>query len=163
MMVAVCGPSEATLDELQLAEAVGEALARAGCTVICGGRDGVMAAVCRGSKRAGGITIGVLPSYDRTDANPWVDHVICTGMGEARNVIIVASADVVIAIGGGLGTLSEIALALKLRKRVVALGSWQLDDERLARHGTTSRYCRAGSVEQAVALALTGSPGQRSR
>jgi len=97
MMVAVCGPNEATLEEAELAEAVGEALARRGCAVICGGRDGVMAAACRGAKRAGGVTIGVLPGYDRRAANPWVDYAICTGMGEARNAIVVASADVVIA------------------------------------------------------------------
>ncbi len=159
MMVAVCGPNEATPEEIEQAEAVGHALARRGCTVICGGRDGVMAAACRGAKRAGGVTIGVLPGYDRSAANPWVDHVICTGMGEARNVIIVASADVVLAVGGGLGTLSEIALALKLGKRVVALGSWELEQQRLARHGATDLYLRAGSVEQALALALAQATG----
>lgn len=159
MNVAVCGPNEATPQEIEQAEAVGEALARRGCTLICGGRDGVMAAACRGAKRAGGVTIGVLPGYDRHAANPWVDHVICTGMGEARNVIIVASADVVIAVGGGLGTLSEIALALKLGKRVIALGSWELEQQRLARHGATQLYLRAGSVEQALALAFAHTTG----
>jgi len=163
MMVAVCGPNEATTDEMQLAEAVGEALARAGCTVITGGRDGVMAAACRGAKRAGGVTIGVLPSYDRKDANPWVDHVICTGMGEARNTIIVASAEAIIAIGGGLGTLSEIALALKLGKQVIVLASWELDGEWLGRHGAAPRYCRADSVDEAVTLALARSTGEHRR
>jgi len=156
MMVAVCGPNEATLEEAELAEAVGEALARRGCAVICGGRDGVMAAACRGAKRAGGVTIGVLPGYDRRAANPWVDYAICTGMGEARNAIVVASADVVIAVGGGLGTLSEIALALKLGKRVVSLGSWALEDQRLARQEAQQLYRQAVTVDQAIELALAG-------
>lgn len=156
MMVAVCGPNEATPEEAELAESVGEALARLGCAVICGGRDGVMAAACRGAKRAGGVTIGVLPGYDRRAANPWVDYAICTGMGEARNAIIVASADVVIAVGGGLGTLSEIALALKLGKRVVSLGSWALEGERLARQEAQQLYRQAETVDQAIGLALAG-------
>ena len=156
MMVAVCGPNEATPEEAELAEAVGEALARHGCTIICGGRDGVMAAACRGAKQAGGVTIGVLPGYDPRAANPWVDHVICTGMGEARNAIIVASADAVIAVGGGLGTLSEIALALKLGKRVVSLGSWALEEQRLARQAARHLYRHAASVDQAIKLALAG-------
>lgn len=154
MMVAVCGPNEATPEEERHAEALGAALAARGCTVVCGGRGGVMAAVCRGAKRAGGTTIGILPGYDRRAANPWVDYAICTGMGEARNAIVVATADVVIAVGGGLGTLSEIALALKLGKRVVSLGSWRLEAGRLARQDAAHRYHHARTVDEAVASAL---------
>ncbi|MFN3336890.1 MAG: TIGR00725 family protein [Thermomicrobium sp.] len=133
MLVAVCGPNEATVEESTVAERLGELLARAGVTVVCGGRGGVMAAVCRGAKRGGGATIGILPGTDPQEANEWVDYPICTGLGEARNAVVVASGQVVIAIGGGLGTLSEIALALKLGRPVITLCSWPLDPALLAR------------------------------
>ncbi len=133
MLVAVCGPNEATAEEETMAEQLGELLARAGVTIVCGGRGGVMAAVCRGAKRGGGTTIGILPGTDPQEANAWVDYPICTGLGEARNAVVVASGQVVIAIGGGLGTLSEIALALKLGRPVITLYSWPLDPTLLAR------------------------------
>lgn len=154
-MIAVCGPGEATESEIQIAEAIGEHLASAGHAVVCGGRGGVMAAVCRGAKRAGGTAIGIIPGYDRDEANPWVDHVICTGLGQARNALVVASGESVIAIGGGFGTLSEIGLALKLGKRVVAIQSWELEDARiLGLAKGRARYLRARTVDEAVALAL---------
>src|SRR5690606_10122681 len=115
-MIAVCGPHEASDNEVHLAEAVGAAIAAAGHALVCGGRGGVMAAACRGARQAGGTTIGILPAYDRSDANPWVEHVICTGLGHARNALVVASGEAVIAVGGGFGTLSEIGLALKMGK-----------------------------------------------
>ena len=83
-----------------------------------------MEAACRGAKTAGGVTIGIIPGYDERDANPWVDHLICTGMGQARNAIVVASGQALIAVGGGWGTLSEVALALRLGRPVVLLGGW---------------------------------------
>jgi len=112
-----------------MAEAVGRALAEAGAILICGGRGGVMAAACRGAKSAGGLTIGVLPGDSATEANPYVDIPIVTGIGEARNIIIVRTAHAVIAVGGEFGTLSEIAFALKLGRPVVGLGTWELSKE----------------------------------
>ena len=83
-----------------------------------------MAAACRGAMEAGGSTIGIIPGYDDRAANPWVEHVICTGLGQARNTLVAATGQVLIAIGGGWGTLSEIALGLRLGRPVVLLGSW---------------------------------------
>ena len=90
-----------------------------------------MAAACRGAKEGGGVTIGIIPGYDDRAANPWVDHVICTGIGQARNALVVATGQAVIATGGGSGTLSEIALALRLGRTVILLGGWSamLDGE----------------------------------
>lgn len=153
-MISVCGPHDATETELSLAEALGQLIAVAGHALVCGGRGGVMEAACRGAKLAGGATIGILPGYDRDEANRWVDHAICTGLGEARNAVVVASGQAVVAVGGGFGTLSEIGLALKLGRTVVALESWELDAARLARFGAAGRFLRAGSPEEAVTLAL---------
>jgi len=155
MMIAVCGPNEPTEEERALAEAVGEAIASAGCALVCGGRSGVMAAACKGAKARGGTTIGILPGYDRADANEWVDFPIPTGLGHARNALVVASGDAVIAVGGGFGTLSEIGLALKMGKPVISLGSWELDAQRLNRFGGEGLYQQALNADEAVALALT--------
>jgi len=122
--IAVCGPGEASAGELALAEAVGRLLAEQGCTLVCGGLDGAMAAASRGARQAGGATIGIIPGYDESAANPWIDHVICTGLGQARNALVVATGHAVIAVGGGWGTLSEIALAARLGRPVVLLGGW---------------------------------------
>jgi uncharacterized protein (TIGR00725 family) len=86
-----------------------------------------MEAACRGAKEAGGTTVGILPGTDRSDANPFVDIAIATGLGQARNVILARTGDAVIAVGGGYGTLSEIALALRRDKRVVGLGTWEIE------------------------------------
>ena len=86
-----------------------------------------MEAACRGAKEAGGLTVGILPGLDRSDANPYVDVVIATGLGEARNALVVNAADALIAVGGGYGSLSEIGLALRAGKRVVGLGSWEVE------------------------------------
>jgi uncharacterized protein (TIGR00725 family) len=86
-----------------------------------------MEAACRGAKSSGGTTVGILPGIDRADANPYVDVVIATGLGEARNALVVNAADAVIAVGRGYGTLSEIGLALKGGKRVVGLGTWEVE------------------------------------
>ena len=155
MMIAVCGPSEPSQEELAMAEQVGKAIAEADVTLVCGGRGGVMEAACRGAKSAGGTTIGILPGYDRDDANEWVDFPVLTGMGEARNAIVVASGDAVIAVGGGFGTLSEIALALKMHKRVINLASWELDPTRVVRFAGDAAYVPAATAEQAVAMALS--------
>ena len=124
--------------------------------MVCGGLAGVMEAVCRGAKSAGGTTIGILPGTDRGDANAWVDVAIPTGLGEARNALVVRAADVVVAIGGEFGTLSEIALALKTGKPVVGIDTWELSKKAVA----ASEIVRARSPEEAVqrALALVRKP-----
>ena len=95
--------------------------------VVCGGLGGVMEAACRGAKEGGGVTVGILPGTERAAANAFVDVAIPSGLGEARNALVVRAADALIAVGGGYGTLSEIALALKAGKRVVGLDSWDID------------------------------------
>jgi uncharacterized protein (TIGR00725 family) len=126
MIIAVIGNSSCSPEEAKLAETVGELLAQQGVTVICGGLGGVMEAVCRGAKSKGGLTVGILPGQDSSAANPWVDIPVVTGIGEARNVAVVKSAQVVIAIGGSYGTLSEIAYALKSNIPVIGLNTWSL-------------------------------------
>jgi uncharacterized protein (TIGR00725 family) len=125
--VAVVGPGDASATEAETAEAVGRELAERGAVVVSGGLGGAMEAACRGAKQAGGTTLGILPGPDRAAANRWVDVAVPTGMGEARNALVVRAADAVIAVAGGYGTLSEIALALKGGKPVVGLGGWAID------------------------------------
>lgn len=128
------------------AEEVGRLLAERGATVVTGGLGEVMAAASRGAKSAGGTTIGIVPGESRDRANAWVDHVVVTGIGHARNLAVVASGDAVIAVGGKYGTLAEIGLALTLGRRVVVLEpGWDVDG-----------VLRAFSPEQAVDLALAG-------
>jgi uncharacterized protein (TIGR00725 family) len=110
-----------------VAEEVGRLLARRGAVVVCGGLGGVMEAACRGASREGGTTVGVLPGLDRGAANPFVSVAVATGLGEARNALVVRAADALIAVGGAYGTLSEIALALKAGKPVIGLGTWEID------------------------------------
>ena len=118
--VAVIGASNATEWEFATAEEVGRRLAEAGCVLVCGGLGGVMDAAARGCRGAGGTSIGILPGDDRVDASRHLTVAVATGFGEARNVIVARSADAVIAVGGEFGTLSEIALALKMGKPVIA-------------------------------------------
>jgi uncharacterized protein (TIGR00725 family) len=124
--IAVVGPSAGTPAELAIGEAVGRRIAEAGGVLVCGGMGGVMEAAAGGCADAGGRSVGILPSESRLDANPYVTIAVATGMGEARNTIVVRTADVVIAVHGEFGTLSEIALALKMGKPVVGLGTWEL-------------------------------------
>lgn len=124
VQIAVVGASDPTPEQEAAAEEVGAALASLGAVVVCGGLGGVMAAACRGAKAKGGTTVGILPGTDPADANAWVDVVVPTGMGEARNALVVAAAAAVVAIGGGYGTLSEIALARRAGKTVVGLSTW---------------------------------------
>ena len=132
------------------AERVGAAIAAAGAVLVCGGLGGVMEAASRGAARAGGVVIGLLPGVDRADANRWVTIPIVTGMDQARNVILVRSCDAVIAVGGMYGTLSEIALALKLGRPVIGLGTWRL----LPPERRRVPIIRATSPENAVHRAL---------
>jgi uncharacterized protein (TIGR00725 family) len=110
---------------IALAEAIGRGVARAGAILLCGGLGGVMESACRGAREAGGLTVGLLPSTDAHTANPAIVLPILTGMGEARNTILIHSAEAVIAVGGGWGTLSEIALARRAGLTVLGLESWQ--------------------------------------
>src|SRR5688572_25401314 len=132
------------------AERVGARIAEAGAVLFCGGRTGVMEAASRGAARAGGTVIGVLPGFSRTDANRWVTIPIVTGMDQARNVILVRSCDAVIAAGGSYGTLSEIALALKLGVPIVGLGTWKLG----APGARRIPLLRAQTPDEAARLAL---------
>jgi uncharacterized protein (TIGR00725 family) len=130
------------------AEEVGRLLAQRGCTVVCGGRGEVMAAAARGAKEAGGTTIGILPGESRAEANEWIDHVVVTGLGHARNLAVAASGDAVIAVGGAWGTLTEIGFAAILGRPVVVLDpGWRIDGVR-----------RAATPQEAVDLALSALP-----
>jgi uncharacterized protein (TIGR00725 family) len=124
--VAVVGPGEASPDELHAAEEIGAGLAAAGAVVVTGGLGGVMEAACRGARSRRGRTVGILPGDDRNAANGWVEIAIPTGLGELRNGLVVRAADAIVAVGGGHGTLSEVALALKLGRPVVGLGTWEV-------------------------------------
>lgn len=126
LLVAVIGGSTCTAEEAALAEEVGRLLAGRGVGVVCGGRGGVMEAACRGAAQAGGLTVGILPGPDASEANAWVQIAVPTGLGEARNAIVGRAGVAVIAIGGEYGTLSEIAFALKWGKRVAGLGTWDI-------------------------------------
>jgi uncharacterized protein (TIGR00725 family) len=129
MQVAVCGPREATPDEQALAQRVGELLAERGDIVICGGGDGVMRAVAAGARTRGGLVVGIRPNDTTEGANPHLDVTIVTNLGEARNAVIVWSADAVIAVGGSWGTLSEVALAMRRGGiPVVVLAGWRVMD-----------------------------------
>jgi uncharacterized protein (TIGR00725 family) len=125
-IIAVCGPGEPDAGPLALAdaEAAGRAIAQAGATLICGGLGGAMEAACRGAAQAGGVTVGLLPGEDHGAANRWVTVPLATGIGELRNGLIVRAAQAVVAIHGGWGTLSEVALARKIGRPVVAVGDW---------------------------------------
>jgi uncharacterized protein (TIGR00725 family) len=130
------------------AEEVGRLLAERGCTVVTGGYGEVMAAAARGAKAAGGVTIGILAGERREEANEWIDHVVVTGIGHARNLAVVASGEAVIAVGGSWGTLAEIAFARRLGRPVVILEpGWKVEGEGVERAETASR---------AVELALSG-------
>jgi hypothetical protein len=120
-IVAVVGGSDCTSAEAALAEELGRRLAQRGAVVVCGGLTGVMEAVAKGVRATGGLTIGILPGNDRQDANAYIDVPLATGMGEMRNALIVRVAGAIVAIGGGTGTLSEIALALRIGTPVVGL------------------------------------------
>jgi uncharacterized protein (TIGR00725 family) len=145
--IAVIGASNATEWELTTAESLGRALAEAGCVLVCGGLGGVMNAAARGAEAVGGVSIGILPGDDRDDASRYVTVAIATGFGEARNAIVARSSDAVVAVGGEFGTLSEIALALKMSKPVIGIGTWELGRDDLDR----DPIVRVNEVAEAVA------------
>lgn len=152
-IIAVIGGSTCPPEVAQQAEEVGRELARRGATLICGGLSGVMEAACKGAKQAGGRTIGVLPGNDPTAANPYVDIPIVTGMGVARNVVIVKTAQAIIAVDGEYGTLSEIAHALSLNIPVVGLDTWALSQKGQPNHAIIAASTAQEAVEKALAAA----------
>jgi uncharacterized protein (TIGR00725 family) len=139
--IGVVGPGEASEAELASAEEVGAGLASLGAVVVTGGLGGVMEAACRGARSRRGRTLGILPGEDREAANGWVEIAVATGLGELRNGLIVRACDALVAVGGGHGTLSEVALALKLGRPVVGLGTWAV-------HGVDEVTTPAEAVER---------------
>ena len=128
-VIGVIGPAQASDKEYKTAEEVGREIARRNGILLCGGLGGVMEAACLGAKSEGGLTIGIIPGSSKSDANPYVDIPIVTGMSHVRNIIVVRSSDAIIAIGGSYGTLSEIAFALKLEIPIIGINTWEVSPE----------------------------------
>ncbi|MGR3318707.1 MAG: TIGR00725 family protein [Candidatus Anammoxibacter sp.] len=128
--ISVVGANDATPDDAMIAEEVGREIARNKAVLICGGLGGVMFSAAKGAKAEGGLTIGILPDNNPNNANPYIDVPIVTGLGLARNVIVAYSGDAVIAVGGKLGTLSEIAFSLIQDKPVIGINTWDLEEDR---------------------------------
>ena len=149
LYVAVVGSGEATGELYELAREVGRLVASRNGIVVCGGLSGVMEAAARGATEAGGVAIGVLPDEDRGRANPYLSYSVATGTGQARNLAVVCSGDVIVAVGGEYGTLSEIGLALKVGRPVVSVESWNLDEHLVV----------ATSPEEAVVAAFDAVEG----
>jgi len=126
MNISVVGGYKCAKKVYVAAEELGVLIAKEGWILVCGGGPGVMEAACRGAKKAGGLTVGILPSYDGKEANRYLDVKITTGLGYARNVLVVRAADVVIAVDGKYGTLSEVAFALNEGKPVVGIDTWDI-------------------------------------
>jgi hypothetical protein len=151
LVIGVMGPAACDPATAEIARAIGRAIAERGAVLLCGGRGGVMEAAAQGAREAGGLTVGVLPgtTAEETPPNRHIEVALFTGLGEGRNWVNVCASDAIIAVGGGFGTLSEIALALKARKPVVLLGSWRLEID-----GNIPQIPRASTAEEAVKLAL---------
>ena len=144
MQIGVIGAGQCSSRTSLLAEEVGREIARAGAVLVCGGLGGVMEAAARGAQGEGGITVGILPGESFEDANPFIQIPVVTGLGHARNVLVVRSAQVLIAVKGGYGTLSEVALALKMGKPVIGLHSWDV----------SKKIIQAETPQEAVKKAL---------
>lgn len=144
------GGTTASAEGLRLAEEVGFLIARADAILVCGGLNGVMEAAARGAKRAGGTTVGILPSGNKADANPHIDIPVATAMSTARNLVIVRTADAIIAINGSYGTLSEMAHAFDLGKTVFALRTWPMEAVGVEAH----LYVAVATPREAVEKAL---------
>lgn len=142
-VIAVIGGNEADASVLEQAREAGRLIAQAGATLLCGGLGGVMEAASGGASEAGGLVLGILPGEDKAAANPYIDVPVATGFGTGRNIILVRTADALIAVGGQYGTLSEIAHALQLKKPVFGIGSWDIEG-----------VIRAEDAKEAVGMAL---------
>lgn len=127
--IGVIGANQACSKDYETAVEIGREIAKREGVLVCGGLGGVMEAACRGAKSGGGLTIGIIPGFSKSDANPYVDVPVVTGMSHARNIIVVRSSDAIIAIGGSYGTLSEIAFALKLEIPVIGINTWEVSPE----------------------------------
>jgi len=150
--IAVIGGSQASRKEIKLAEEIGCELAKKGAILVCGGLGGIMEAACRGASSEGGITIGILPGENRREANSYVQIPIVTGMGYARNVAVVKSAQAVIAIGGSYGTLSELGHALQSGIPVIGLNTWSLSKSGKLNSSIITAKNPAEAVEKALEL-----------
>lgn len=153
------GDGDVPAEVLRIAEGIGSDIAKNDCVLVCGGRGGVMEAACRGAKKEGGLTVGILPSLDRSEANPHVDVPLTTSLGKARNAVVVSTADAVIAIQGSIGTFSEIGLALNYGKPVVVVeGSSgvadKLKDFTIEKDGRPVRV-HSAPAEKAIEKALS--------
>jgi uncharacterized protein (TIGR00725 family) len=151
IFISVVGESHASPEIAKLAEEVGVEIAKAGATLVCGGLKGVMESASKGAKSAGGTTIGILPGSKREEANSYIDYPIITGLGYARNKLVIKTGHVVIAIGGYYGTLSEIAFALGYEIPVVGLNTWQF----IHHNGQMDQKVhRVNTPKEAVSLAM---------
>jgi uncharacterized protein (TIGR00725 family) len=155
--IGVAGASQPAAPLLGAAEALGRRLAEAGAVVVCGGGTGVMTAVCRGARAAGGTTVGLLPGSDRREGNPHLEVALPTGLGQGRNLLLVRASDALVAVGGGFGTLAEVALALRTGVPVVGLSTWSL-----ALDGRpVEAFPVASGPEEAARLALEAASQRR--
>jgi len=153
LFIAVIGGGKCTPEEAAIAESVGSELAKRGVVLVCGGLGGVMEAACKGALEEGGTTVGILP-YENADlVNPYVEIPIVTGMGQARNMVIIRTVQAVIAISGEYGTLSEIAFALKNEKPVIGLNTWSLYKNNQDVHAIIPADNPVDAVEKAIAVA----------
>ena len=143
MKIGVIGASRCSTEIAELAEEVGREIGKRGAVLICGGLGGVMEFASKGAKEAGGLTVGILPGTSKEEANSHIDIPIVTGLGHARNVVIAHSSDGIIAISGEHGTLSEIAIGLKLKKTVIGLNTWDIE-------GVIQVKTAAEAVEKAI-------------
>ncbi len=153
LLISVIGGGAPSARAYELAEAVGRELAQRGAVVVCGGLSGVMEAACKGAKSAGGVTIGLMPGSDPRAANPWVDYPVMTGMGYARNVIVVKTGRAAIAVDGAYGTLSEIAHALGDGTPVIGLETWEMTSGDGYQLEVTRADSPVDAVEKAIAAA----------
>ncbi len=157
LLIAVIGGSSCPPEVAAAAEEVGRLLAEQGAVVVCGGLTGVMEAVCKGARQAGGHTIGILPGSERSDANSYIEFALPTGMGHARNALVARSAHAVIAIDGSYGTLSEMAFALAFGTPIIGLNTWEIGLEGQQDTGVIRVASPQEAVERALAAAQTHS------
>jgi uncharacterized protein (TIGR00725 family) len=158
-VVAVIGSASASAEEREIAEEVGRRLAEGGAILLCGGRGGVMEAACRGAQAAGGLTVGILPGTEPDAGNPYLSLALPTGLGQARNAIVIQASEAVIAIGGAYGTLSEIGHAMKAGKPLVGVSTWKVSRT----EKELSEIAEAETAEEAVSRTLEILKNRRSQ